>query len=80
MGAEAFLSMRSDFTELISEVGLADQLEEPSGLPSGLFVESHLVDIPRTTLMGIPRDGASIAHIVGEDAARRVDEENTDSL
>lgn len=75
MGAEAFLSMRSDFTELISEVGLADQLEEPSGLPSGLFVEGHLVDIPRTTLMGIPREGASIAHIVGEDAARRVDEE-----
>ncbi|WP_295643038.1 protoporphyrinogen oxidase [uncultured Corynebacterium sp.] len=75
MGAEAFLSMRSDFTELIREVGLGDQLEEPSGLPSGLFVEGQLVDIPRTTLMGIPRDGASIAHIVGEDGARRVDEE-----
>ena len=75
MGAEAYLSLRDDFTQLIREVGLEDQLAEPSGLPSGLFVEGQLVDIPRSTLMGIPRDGASIAHIVGEDAARRVDEE-----
>lgn len=75
MGAEAYLSLRGDFTQLIREVGLEDQLTEPSGLPSGLFVEGQLVDIPRSTLMGIPRDGACIAHIVGEEAARRVDEE-----
>ncbi|MCX2162948.1 protoporphyrinogen oxidase [Corynebacterium auriscanis] len=77
MGAEAYLSLRSDFTDLVRDVGLEHALEEPSGLPSGLFAEGALVDIPRTTLMGIPHEGASIAHIVGEDQARRVDEEKS---
>lgn len=75
MGAEAYLGIHQDFTELVDKVGLGDQLREPSGLSSGLFVQGQLVDIPRGTLMGIPRDGASVEQVVGAAGARRIDAE-----
>lgn len=77
MGAEAFMGMRQDFVEIIKEVGLESQLRTPSGKPSGLFVDGQLVDIPRATIMGIPADGASVEHVVGAEAAARIDAERT---
>lgn len=75
MGAEAYLGINRNFTQLIEELGLADQLRQSSGLSSGLLVEGHLVDIPRGTLMGIPRDGVSVEAVVGAAGAQRIDAE-----
>lgn len=75
MGAEAFMGARQDFVEIVKAVGLEDQLREPSGLPSGLFVDGQLVDIPRRTLMGIPADGETVRHVVGAEAAEKIDAE-----
>lgn len=77
MGAEAFLGFRQDFADLVTRVGLGDQLRKPSGLPSSLFVDGKLMDMPTNTLMGIPADGASVSDIVGADAAARIDAEKT---
>ncbi|MBC2681673.1 protoporphyrinogen oxidase [Corynebacterium anserum] len=75
MGAEAFMGMRQDFVEIIKDVGLESELRTPSGLPSGLFIDGQLVDIPRATIMGIPADGSTVEHIVGSKAAQRINAE-----
>ena len=78
MGAEAFMGLRQDFVDLVREVGLGDQLRTPSSdRPSGFFVDGKLVDIPRGTLMGIPATGASVAEVVGPEAAARIDAERS---
>ena len=77
MGAEAFMGVRQDFVELVNAAGLENELRTPSGLPSGFFVDGQLVDIPKATVMGIPADGGSVEHVVGSEAAARIDAERS---
>jgi oxygen-dependent protoporphyrinogen oxidase len=75
MGAEAFLTRRTGLDAIIREVGLADQLRVPSGLPSGFFADGHLVSAPAHTVMGIPAHGADVADLVSVETAARIDAE-----
>jgi oxygen-dependent protoporphyrinogen oxidase len=75
MGAEAFLTRRTGLDEIIREVGLADRLRVPSGLPSGFFSDGRLVDAPAHTVMGIPARGTDVAGLVSTGTADRIDAE-----
>lgn len=77
VGAEAFLTFRQDFVDLVESVGLKDSLISSSGVPSGMWGKSGVVDMPRRTFMGIPARGIDVVGIVGKRAASRIDEERS---
>ena len=69
MGAEAYLAKAQHATDFFTELGLADRLREPSGMPSMLYLpdgNGELKPLPRGTLMGIPAAAESVAHLVDE--------------
>ena len=79
MGAEAYLAKAQHATDFFTELGLADRLREPSGMPSMLYLpdgNGELKPLPRGTLMGIPAAAESVAHLVDEATARRIDEDH----
>ncbi|AWB83293.1 protoporphyrinogen oxidase [Corynebacterium liangguodongii] len=76
MGAEAFLSRRTDAVEFISELGLKDSLVAPSGLGSLVYAGGRALPLPRGGVMGIPSTGQAVAHLVGAEAAARIDAES----
>ena len=79
MGAEAYLAKAQHATDFFTELGLADRLREPSGMPSMLYLpdgNGELKPLPRGTLMGIPAAAESVTHLVDEATARRIDEDH----
>lgn len=75
MGAEAFLSRRVDAVEFFTELGVGDSLVAPSGLGSLVYVDGEARPLPRGGVMGIPAASASVAHLVSEETAARIDAE-----
>ncbi|MEY4136934.1 MAG: hypothetical protein RL205_1062, partial [Actinomycetota bacterium] len=67
IGAEAFAITRPEALELITELGLADQVIAPARSDAKLWSESGISDLPRS-LMGIPCDLAdpALAKILSE--------------
>ncbi|WP_342318951.1 protoporphyrinogen oxidase [Corynebacterium mayonis] len=76
MGAEAFMARRRDAVEFFTELGLADSLREPSGLGSLVWVDGTALPLPRGGIMGIPSSSESVAHLVSEETAKRIDAES----
>ncbi|WPF66401.1 MULTISPECIES: protoporphyrinogen oxidase [unclassified Corynebacterium] len=77
MGAEAFVARDAAAVEFFQELGLGEHLVYPSALRSLLYTGGASVELPRDTLMGIPATSAAVAHLVGEETARRIDAEAT---
>ncbi|MBK4144002.1 protoporphyrinogen oxidase [Corynebacterium macginleyi] len=74
MGAEAFLARRRDAVDFFHTLGLAGSLVDPSGLRS-LVYSGELKALPQGGVMGIPSHSAPVAHLVSQDTARRIDNE-----
>lgn len=72
VGAEAFIARRPEVTELMGELGLADQLVHPAGRQPLVWSEGALHPLPTRTLMGIPSDPQSVAGLVDADTLARI--------
>ncbi len=75
MGAEAFMARRTDAVEFFQSLGLGDSLVEPSGLRSLVYAGGETRELPVGGVMGIPSASATVAHLVSEDTAARIDAE-----
>lgn len=75
MGAEAFLTRRTGLAELITKLGLGDELREPSGARSAFLVDGRLVDIPAATVMGIPAHGKDASDVLTTEGCAAVNAE-----
>ncbi|MEX3529117.1 protoporphyrinogen oxidase [Corynebacterium xerosis] len=75
VGAEAYLGFRQDATDFFTELGLADELVEPSGLPSMIFAADELRSMPRTTVMGVPATSEGLHGLLSEATCTRIDAE-----
>lgn len=79
LGAEAFLVRdpsggESAAVTLARRVGLADALVHPAGLPAAIAVAGTMLPVPAGTLMGVPKDPASVAPIARLSMERDRDE------
>lgn len=66
LGAEAFVGRRPEVIELLSELGLDDQLVRPAGLRPLIWSAGRTHALPARTLMGIPSDAESLRGLVSE--------------
>lgn len=80
VGAEAFLARRPEMPELLAELGLADALVHPSGLPSLIRAGGAAHPMPQRTLMGIPSTADGLGDLVGEQTRGRVAAERSRPL
>jgi protoporphyrinogen/coproporphyrinogen III oxidase len=55
-GAEALLARRPEGTDLISAVGLADELVLPGTTSAGIWTRGRIRALPRRQFMGVPAD------------------------
>ncbi|WP_280233126.1 protoporphyrinogen oxidase [Nocardia cyriacigeorgica] len=72
LGAEAFVGRRPEVIELLSELGLDDQLVRPAGLRPLIWSEGRTHAMPARTLMGIPSDADTLRGLVSAAALARV--------
>ncbi|MFD4295507.1 protoporphyrinogen oxidase [Rhodococcus sp. NPDC058505] len=77
VGAEAFLVRRPEVLDLLTELGLSDQVEHPSGARPLIWADGRLHPMPAGTLMGIPADSGSLAGLVDAATLARIDAEPT---
>lgn len=75
MGAEAYLALRSEATDFFTELGLADELVNPSGARSLVYTGGELKALPAGGVMGIPSHSEPVAHLVSPETAARIDTE-----
>ena len=75
LGAEAFIARRQDAVDFFTELGLAGSLVEPSGLRSLVWVDGETRGLPTGGVRGIPSTSETVAHLVSEDTAQRIDTE-----
>ncbi|WP_410869621.1 protoporphyrinogen oxidase [Nocardia sp. A7] len=72
LGAEAFVGRRPEVIELMSELGLADQLVRPAGKRPLIWAQGSAHPLPGRTLMGIPSDAESLRGLVDDATLDRV--------
>ncbi|MBV7295334.1 protoporphyrinogen oxidase [Corynebacterium sp. TAE3-ERU12] len=72
VGAEAYLAFREDATAFFEQLGLGDELVEPSGLPSSVWSGGQLHAMPRNTVMGIPASPEGLGDLISEHTAARI--------
>lgn len=77
VGAEAFIVRRPEVTALLTELGLADQVEHPSRARPLIWAGGALHPLPTGTLMGIPAGSESVAGLVDAQTRARIDAEPT---
>ncbi|WP_018023897.1 protoporphyrinogen oxidase [Corynebacterium ulceribovis] len=75
IGAEAWLAVRPEITDLVRRLDLSDHVVEPSQASSALYCNGALHDMPKATLMGIPASSESVAGLVDADTAAKIDAE-----
>lgn len=75
VGAEAFIARRPEVPDLLTELGLVDQLVTPAGRSPLLRAGGRNHPMPARTLMGIPSDAQSVAAVVGPDTLTRIEAE-----
>lgn len=75
MGAEAFLAFRQDAVEFFQELGLGEQLQEPSGMPSMFYAGGELHPMSPHNVMGIPATSAGLEGLVSAETCARIDAE-----
>ncbi|TCJ94919.1 protoporphyrinogen oxidase [Nocardia alba] len=66
LGAEAFVGRRPEVIELMSELGLDDQLVRPAGKRPLIWAQGSAHPLPGRTLMGIPSDAESLRGLVDD--------------
>ncbi|WP_063061066.1 protoporphyrinogen oxidase [Nocardia sienata] len=72
LGAEAFVGRRPEVPELLSELGIADQLVHPAGLRPLIWSQGCTHPLPERTLMGIPADAAAVDGLVDAATVARI--------
>lgn len=72
VGAEAFLARRPEVPRLLAELGIADLLVHPSGLPSSILAGGVAHAMPQRTLMGIPASAEGLGALVGPATRARI--------
>ncbi|MBF6096986.1 protoporphyrinogen oxidase [Nocardia cyriacigeorgica] len=72
LGAEAFVGRRPEVIELLSELGLDDQLVRPGGLRPLIWSEGRTHALPARTLMGIPSEAELLRGLVSQATLERV--------
>jgi protoporphyrinogen/coproporphyrinogen III oxidase len=72
VGAEAYLYRRPEVTELIAELGLADQVVHPTGVPATVLAGARHVRIPARTIMGVPASVDAVRGVLSAEGAARV--------
>ncbi|MFD3743982.1 protoporphyrinogen oxidase [Nocardia sp. NPDC058633] len=72
LGAEAFVGRRPEVIELMSELGLDDQLVRPAGKRPLIWARGSAHPLPGRTLMGIPSDAESLRGLVDDATLDRV--------
>ncbi|GLZ32391.1 protoporphyrinogen oxidase [Lentzea sp. NBRC 105346] len=77
VGAEAFLHRRPEATELITEVGLADEIVHPVGFSASVHAAGRTSPIPAHTMMGIPASVETVRPVLSSEGALRVEMEPT---
>ncbi|OZG26653.1 protoporphyrinogen oxidase [Williamsia sp. 1138] len=70
VGAEAFLVRRPEATALVHELGLTHLLVHPGTLGPNILSGASLHPVARPTLMGIPGDPDTVAHLAEADDLR----------
>ncbi|MGW0044305.1 protoporphyrinogen oxidase [Rhodococcus sp. NPDC003348] len=80
VGAEAFIARRPEVPALLAELGLTDQVENPSGARPLLWADGRLHPLPTGTLMGIPARADSLAGLVDAATLARIEGEPSTPL
>lgn len=75
VGAEAFIARRPEVPDLLTELGLADQVEYPSAARPLLWAGGRAHPLPTGTLMGIPAGSEALRGLVDEATLARIDAE-----
>lgn len=75
VGAEAFLVRRPEVLDLLAELGLSDQVEQPSRARPLIWADGRRHPLPTGTLMGIPADSSALTGLVGPGTLARIDAE-----
>ena len=60
-GAEALLARRQEGIDLVSAVGLADQLRQPGTTQAAIWSRGRLCPLPRRQMLGVPADLDEVA-------------------
>jgi len=71
LGAESVLARRPEAVELITVVGLGDDIVHPATTSAGLWIGDRIRAIP-PTVMGVPMDPAATADVLGSAGAEAV--------
>jgi oxygen-dependent protoporphyrinogen oxidase len=77
MGAEAFLARRPEAVNLITELGLADELTHPAVGGAGIRAGGQTRPIPARTVLGVPVSADAVADVLSPDGQRQVAAEPT---
>ncbi|MGW5312743.1 protoporphyrinogen oxidase [Nocardia thailandica] len=72
LGAEAFVGRRPEVLDLMTELGIADQLVRPAGKRPLVWAGGAAHPLPGGTLMGIPAEAASVRGLVDDETVARV--------
>ncbi|SHG10992.1 protoporphyrinogen oxidase [Streptoalloteichus hindustanus] len=75
VGAEGFLLRRPELLDLVTELGLADELVTPALLASRVRAAGQSVRVPPRTLMGVPAAPEVLREVLSPAAVRRVADE-----
>lgn len=75
VGAEAFLVRRPEATALVGELGLSELLVHPGELGPSILSGGLLRSVARPTLMGIPAEPETVAHLADEGDLRLMADE-----
>ncbi|WOC14349.1 protoporphyrinogen oxidase [Gordonia sp. MP11Mi] len=75
VGAEAFIVRRPEARDLVTELGLGDDIVAPSGLRPAVWSAGALHRLPSPALMGIPANPAALGDLVDQRQLRIVESE-----
>jgi oxygen-dependent protoporphyrinogen oxidase len=75
VGAEAFLARRGEATELITEVGLADELTHPTTARATVRAGGQINPLPGHTFQGVPASADAVRGVLSDAAVARVADE-----
>lgn len=74
LGAESVLTSRPEATDLLAELGLADEAVHPTGMPAAVWSRGGIHPVPRGTLMGVPGDAAQTTGLLTDQEVARADD------
>ncbi|MCX5042545.1 protoporphyrinogen oxidase [Aldersonia sp. NBC_00410] len=75
VGAEAFVGRRPEVVDLLTELGLSDQLVHPAGLRPLVWANGSPHPLPAPTLMGVPSGPDAVAGVVDAATRERIERE-----